>query len=372
MPHDAFDAACRAIGLQLRTEVWPQHVELSGSVAPGNALEAARLLCAVWATPRLDPADVRAAVAIVARRQAAQHFDPTALADWLFRASRFARQPYRLNTMGSLPLVQRIGAAEIARVHRDFISPRTTLLIVDGAFDEQDMEQAVRTAWRTYADAKRSDQFFQDNRAFELRSAPPALTVKLPAEPALTAAVTRVFSAPGPDALVICGIPVPSSDDTNYPPHMALLVRGALLHTLAPLVASWRDEDETPVVRGSAVAARDWYGTAWAYGCIRVPPSMAGSAVGRLTTVLTSTLAGLADGSLIPAARARALAEEALDGRIEEAVLDRILFDELFGRTSRLPKSPDVYLDQCTAAACARMAKEYGSFPVTVIATPNL
>ena len=372
MQDDRFAAACRDAGLMLHADTWPQHIALSGVAPPEGALDAARLLCASWAEPCLTEESIRAAAAALAARQAAQHLDTPAFADTLFRTALFVEQPYRMNTLGALPITSGIAARDLARMHGDFISPRATTLVVEGDFDEVAMEQTVRTAWRKYAEQPKSEKFYHSSYAFELRSSPPSLVVCLPPEPAVTGAVTRLFASPLPTTLLVCGVRVPSCEETNYPPHMAQLVRGALLHQLDQMKTTWLDEDEMPLVREGGAAARDWYGVAWAYLCVRVPPQAAAEGLARLQAAVRTALHGLADGSLLATARSRAVLEHRLDGRFTGALLEDMLFDELFGRAQRLPGPLDGYLDRCTPEACARMVDEHGAHTVTVIASPTL
>jgi hypothetical protein len=372
MPPDQFGAACRAAGLMLHATIQPQYIALSGIVPPGGALDAARLVCAAWATPCLTDEGLRAAGASLGARQTAQRLDSPSLADTLFRAARFTEQPYRMNTLGSFFLTRRIAADDLARLHGDFISPRSSILVVEGEFNEAAMEEAIRTAWRKYAEKPKSDQFYHSSTRFELRSIPPCLVAGMRPEPALTAAVTRLIPLAAPTTLLVCGVPVPSREQTNYPPHLAQLVRGALLRQLDHLRTTWRDEDEMPVVQEGAAQAFDWYGVAWAHLSIRVPPRAANEGRERLQSAVTAAVRGLADGSIIPAARTRVALEGCLDARDAGTRLERMLFDELFGRVPRFSGPPDDDLSLCTPAACARMVEEYGAHTITVIASPAL
>ena len=82
-------------------------------------------------------------------------------------------------------------------------------------------------------------------------------------------------------------------------------------------------------------------------------------------------LHGLAAGTLVAAARERADAEYQLAFRDADRTLERTALEDMFGFTTRFPRSFRAYLERCEPHHFSSFIKDYGTFPVTAVITPE-
>ena len=367
----AFTEACAGIGLAPRAEAHPNHLSLTASCLPEDAARAVELLAFMWTAPRINAASMPVAIAAVNARLRAQPTNTAAFADFILRAALFDRQPYQLNLIGAADALQRLTPQDAAQIHQDFITPRNSVLVISGDVDESAMEHAAREAFARFKEREKSDDFIRRGSQFVLNPQPPRLIVRVPDEPPLTAVVTRVFSSARADALVICGLPAPGCDASNYPPELVQIVRGALLAAAEQLQQEWHDYLDADIISAAGCSAASAFNAGWISVYLAVPGQFAREALLRLQAVTRITLQRLASDAALARARQRAEWEFAYAMLDEARVDDRLAQRELFGYAARSPQSFSASLRQCTPQALARFLEDYGKHPVTALVTPE-
>jgi predicted Zn-dependent peptidase len=366
-----FVAACRSAGMVPRARCEEQFYSLAAATRPGNAVEGARLLCAAWSEPPLMYDMLYNARTSLLERLIAQPTNTADMADFVFRASLFERQPYRMNRYGSVVSVPGLDLRDASGVHSDFITPRSTVVVVSGNFDEQVIRNTIADAFRRYIEKPKTQDFLRQSRLFSVNTFVPFLTVNLPPDHTPTGAYTRLYTSVNPRTLVVCGIRAPGCTDTNYPPYIAWVVKGGLLEKIDSLCDEWQDIHTVPVVREADAVTYQGYETGWVYAYITVPEAFSVEARRKLQAIFRDTLQELSSGTLLPAARRRARYAKHMMDVSTEYIMKHLAVRELFGYTGTIPFSFQVYIDQCTGEDLARLADEYGRYPVTAVVTPQ-
>lgn len=368
---DRFVGACRSVGMVPRARCEEQFFSLAGVTRPENAVEGAQVLCTAWSDPPFMYDVLYNARTSLLERLIAQPTNTPDMADFVFRASLFERQPYRMNRYGSVVSVPGLDLRDASGVHNDFVTPRSTVIIVSGNFDEQVIRNTVAGAFRRYAEKPKTQDFLRQSRLFTVNTFVPFLTVNLPPDHAPTGAYTRLYTSVNPRTLVVCGIRAPGCTASNYPPYIAWVVKGGLLEKIDSLRDEWHDIHNIPVVREADAVTYQGYETGWVYAYITVPEAFSAEARQKLQGIFRDTLKELASASLLPVARRRAHNEKHMMDVSTEHVMKQLAVRELFGYTRTIPFSYQTYIDQCTREDLARLADEYGRYPVTAVVTPR-
>lgn len=367
----SFDRLRHSLHITPRFTVHPQYVTLAADVSPPHTEAALTLLCDMWGLPNFSRTRHDRVLRHLKRQLAAQATDLPALADLLIRDALFQIQPYGANWLGTPDALARFTWRDAQQLWRQFCVPAASTLLVSGDFDEGRIEALIRSATRRWRPPTASEFFFDQSKKFAFHSEPPSMTVILPPEPAPTAAITRIYSSINSLSLIACGSQAPGLNATSAPPYLAELLRGALAVAFDSLRASWRDPDNLEIIRDGAAAAWAGHDTGWVYVWLAVPPQYTTEATRRLQTLFYTTLRALADGSLLPAARARAAFDAHLAHRQPDFTLNLILRNHLFGYDKRLPRSLENYLDACSPSDCSSFIETYARYPVTIIVTPE-
>jgi predicted Zn-dependent peptidase len=369
--NDRFAADCQAIGMVPQSRCEDQFFTLTGSTRPENATEGARLLCDAWSDPPFMYDDLYNARTALFERLIAQPTNTADMADFVFRASLFERQPFRMNRYGSVVSIPGLDLRDASGVHNDFTTPRNTVIVISGNFDEQSMRNTISSTFRRYTEKAKTQDFLRQSRLFTLKTEPPCLTVNLPEERTATGAYTRVYVSINPNTLVVCGIKAPSQNATNYPPTIAWMVHGGLLQKIDTLRDEWKDVHNSTVIKEADAVTYQGYETGWVYAYITVPAVYSSEARLKLQKIFRTTLDELSIGTLIPDARRRAQQEKIRKEVSSEYIMKQIAARELFGYAQKNPHSFKTYIDECTPENLTRFAEEYGKYPVTAIVEPR-
>lgn len=363
-----FAAQCAQAGLTFAVEVGPQTFALRATVLPEHLTDALALLCDAWRMPLLDKPTINDLTTRVLQELQQQHTAARVLADIVVRDALFAQSPYRLNPLGSVASLNALTWGDVSDIHNDFVTPRGTVIIISGAFDDQAIEQQLRLRLRPFVDKKKSPYFAANHERYLVHSTPPYLTVAVAPEPAGTAAVTRVFATQRPDTLMISGSLAPARTASNAPVRLAEVVCGALLNALDTLQLTWRDpEDGLPIVRQVATTSYRGYETGWLYLRLHLAATAGVPGVRRVQMVTQVALRDLGEGVGLAAAMERAEFEQARRMSEPWNVLDELVWDHLFGQTG----VPVTAWRDVTAQACAAFAATAGKNNVTAIITPE-
>ncbi len=362
-----FAAHCAQAGLTLAAETGPQTFALRATVLPEHLADALAVLCAAWRMPLLDKQTVNDLTARLLQELQRQHTSTRALADIVACDTLFAQPPYQLNPLGSVASLNALTWGDVADIHNDFVTPRGTVIIISGAFDDHAVEQQLRLLLRAFADKKKSQYFAAHHDRYRVHSTPPFITVALAPEPAGTAAVTRVFAARRPDTLVISGSLAPARTASNAPPRLADVVCGALRNALDTLQLTWRDLDGLPIVRHMATTSYSGYDAGWLYLRLQLDASAGMPGVRRVQMVTQAALRDLGEGTSLTAAIERAELEHARRMSEPWQVLDELVWNQLFGQAA----VPVTAWRAVTAKECAAFMTTFGKNSVTAVITPE-
>ncbi len=362
-----FAAQCAQAGLTLAVEVGPQTFALRATVLPEYLTDALALLCDAWRMPLLDKPTVNDLTTRVLQELQQQHTAARALADIVARDALFAQSPYRLNPLGSVASLNALTWGDVSDIHNDFVTPRGTVIIISGAFDDQAVEQQLRLHLRAFADKKKSRYFAAQHERYRVHSTPPYITVAVTPEPVGTAAVTRVFATQRPDTLVVSGSLAPARTASNAPARLAEVVCGALLNALDTLQLTWRDLDGLPIVQRVATTSYSGYETGWLYLRLHLDATAGVPGVRRVQMVTQAALRDLGEGVGLTAAIARAEFEQARRMSEPWNVLDELVWNQLFGQAA----VPITAWRDVTAQPCATFAATSGKNSVTAVITPE-
>ena len=368
---DRFVSACRSIGMTPSAQSENQIFTVSGATRPENAEAGARLLCEAWSAPPFLYDDLFNARTALFERLIAQPTNTADMADFVFRASLFERQPYRMSRYGSAVSILGLDMRDASGVHNDFTTPRNTVIVISGSFDEQSIRRTISSELRKYTEKSKTQDFIRQSRLFSLKTEPPCLTVNVPEEQTVTGAYTRVYSSVNPNTLVVCGVKAPGKTATNYPPNITWVVSGGLLEKIDRLSDEWKDEHNIAVIKKGNAVQFQGYDTGWVYAYITVPGAFSSDARQKLQKIFRTTLEELSSGALLPVARARAQQEENRQDASSQYIMKRIAEREIFGYAKQHPHSFKTYIEECTPEKLTRFAEEYGKYPVTVVVTPR-
>jgi len=369
--NDRFVAECREIGMIPRARCEDQFFTLSGKTSSENAEQGARLLSAAWSEPPFQYDDLYNARTALIERLVAQPTNTADMADFVFRASLFERQPFRMSRYGSVVSIPGLDLRDASGVHNDFTTPRNTVIVVSGNFNEKVINETIRSALRRYNEKEKTQDFLRQSRLFTIKTEPPCLMVNLPEERAVTGAYTRVYASVNPNTLVVCGIKAPGQTATNYPPNIGWMVHGGLLEKIDGLYDEWKDVHNITIVKEADAVTYQGYDTGWVYAYITVPDAYSSDARQKLQKIFRTTLDELSNGTLLTAARRRAQQEKDRKDVSTEYIMKEIAARELFGYAKRTPFSFKTYIDECTPEQLSRFAEEYGKYPVTAVVAPR-
>jgi predicted Zn-dependent peptidase len=367
--HDCEDFARERTqaGVTLDAVVGPQTFALRATVLPGNLPAALALLCAAWRAPLVDKPTVNDITARLLRELQQQHTATRALADVVARDAVFARQAYRLNPLGSIASLNALTWGDVADIHNDFITPRGTVILISGAFDDQAVEQQLRRALRHFTEKKKSLYFATHQDLYRARSTPPYVVVTMPAEPAPTTTVTRVFAARRADTLLVTSMLAPARTASNAPPGLAAVACGAMLNAVDAVRLSWRNMNGLPVVQRASATRYSGYATGWLYVTTVLDATAGMAGARRVSIMLQDALRELGQGIGLSAAIARADLEHARRMSDVWNVLDELAWDQLFGQSA----PPIGVWRSVTPEQCAAFAADVGAYYGTTVITPD-
>ena len=214
---------------------------MSATAIPQLASETAKSLCRIWSTPELSEKNISFAINQLLKKINTQVTNIPQLADMVFRASFFTQPPYSLNIYGNRLSLPVISQQTVSDFDKYFIRPENTTILVSGDFDEKEIENVIKKSLKKFSTKKINNNFMSYAVKYKFNSNAPVIVADLPSENNFTNQFTRVFSSPNSDAIIVCGIPAPGFNSTNYPRYITKVVRAALQNQMDNLNENWTD-----------------------------------------------------------------------------------------------------------------------------------
>jgi predicted Zn-dependent peptidase len=366
-----FHAQSARLGLELAAKVNPQTFILHATIAPENLAVALPLLCAAWTAPLLDKPTVNAITSLTLQRLQTQQLRPAELADVIARGGLFENQPYRLNPLGTVASLNAMTWGDVEYVHNDFVTPRATVIVISGAFDDQAIEALLRKELRRFIELPKSRYFIAHQSLFKLSSTRPYVVVDTGSDSMPTAQVTRVFAAARPDTLVVNACLAPPLVCSNYPPYLAYVANAAMQNALESLGDTWRDLDANPMLLSSSGSAFQGWETGWIYSTARVRADAGMSGARRVQATAREALHGLKRGNGLAAAIARARLNYAREMSDVGAVVDTLATAELLGWRESPGITFETALRRISAEDFTRFLHAYDASLTTTIVSPE-
>ena len=346
-----------------------QTFRLSAAAPPETAEETAEKLCELWTAPDINEKNVSDAIDRLIKLQEADATNIFSLADSVFRLSFFNSQPYRLSLTGSRLSFPFLSAEVVSDVYNDFITPLNTVILVSGNFDEKKISEIIEKALQNFKSKKKSYQFVEQAGKFKLNSTAPIITANFPDEDRSTNQFTKIFASQNSDAVVVCGIEAPCVNSSNFPPCLAKIVRAAFLNQIENLRENWKDIRKKNIIKNYGVTDFQGWNTGWLYAYLSVEKKYEQEAASRLRAALYTALSGLADGSLIKSARARALFES--ETVSQNTILKNILNTYIYNLPELRGGSFKHQIQQCGGEHFKKYFEQYGKRTVSAIIAPQ-
>lgn len=346
-----------------------QTFTLSADTIPELASKTARKLCRAWSSPELNEKNISFAINSLFKKIDAQITNIPQLADTVFRASFFSSQPYRLNSYGnqlSLPLLsQKI----VSDFYNDFVTPSNTTILISGNFDEEEMIKTIKNSLKNFKTKEKSGYFKSQLSKYKFNSNAPLFIVELPEKTNTINQVTRIFASPNADAIVVCGVPAPGINSTNYPLYISKVARAALLNQIENLNTEWTDFNKNKIINSFNVVDFQGWNTGWIYAYIILPKEYATEGSSKLRLLFSSTFSGLADGKLLKRATSRAAFENEFSSN--NNILKNIEISKLFGLPEVYGSSLKYEIYSYPKNSYRQLLNQYGKYPVSAIVTPG-
>jgi len=346
-----------------------QTFTLSATVIPQLASETAKDLCRAWSTPELNEENISSAINLLLKKIDTQTTNIPQLADTVFRASFFTVQPYRLNLYGNQLSLPIISQQTVSDFYNDFITPQNTTILISGKFDENEIKNVIKNSLEDFKEKDKSVYFTSHFSKYILNSKPPVIVVNLPPENNITNQFTRVFSSPNSDAVIVCGIPVPGFNSTNFPRYITKVVRAAMLNQIEDLNTEWKDFQKNKILNSFDVVDFQGWNTGWIYAYFVLPDEYASEGLSKLRALFSSTLSGLADGKFLERANARAVFEN--EFYKNKKILKNIVMSELFALPEVYGSSLKHEIYNYSQDSFRQLFNQYGKYPVSSIVAPE-
>ncbi len=346
-----------------------QTFTLSSTVIPQLALETAENLCRVWSTPELNEKNISSAINELLKKIDTQITNIPQLADAVFRASFFTKQPYRLNLYGNQLSLPIISQQTVSDFYNDFIIPQNTTILISGNFDEYEIKTTIKNSLENFKEKNKSVYFTSNYSKYKFNSNAPVFVVNLPPGNKITNQFTRVFSSPNSDTIIVCGIPVPGFNSTNFPRYITKVVRAAMLNQIENLNTEWTDFQKNKILNSFDVVDYQGWNTGWVYAYFVLPDEYASEGLSKLRTLLSATLSGLADGKFLERANARAVFENEFSNN--KNILKNIVISELFALPEVYGSSLKHEIYNYSKDSFRQLFNQYGKYPVSAIVTPQ-
>ncbi|MCK5853230.1 insulinase family protein [bacterium] len=348
-----------------------QTFTLSATVIPELASEAAKNLCRAWMSPELNEKNISFSINNLLKKIDTQITNIPQLADAVFRASFFTKQPYRLNFYGNQLSLPIISQQTVSDFYNDFIIPQNTTILISGNFDENEIKKVIENSLKNFREKDKS-AYFTSNYSkykFNSNSNAPVLVVNLSPENKITNQFTRVFSSPNHDAVIVCGIPVPGLNSTNFSRYITKVVRAAMLNQIENLNTEWTDFQKNKILNSFDVVDYQGWNTGWVYAYFVLPDEYASEGLSKLRALFSSTLSGLADGKFLERANARAVFENEFSG--SKNILKNIVISELFALPKEYGSSLKHEIYNYSQDSFRQLFNQYGKYPVSAIVAPE-
>ena len=344
-----------------------QTFTLSASAIPQLADETVKRLCRVWVSPELNEKNISSAINSLFTKIDAEITNITQLADTVFRVSFFTLLPYRLNLYGNQLSLPNLSEEIISDFHNDFVTPSNTTILISGNFDKDGIIRTIKTALKDFKTKEKSKYFKSQAANYKFNSNAPLFVVNLPQKVYESNRFTRVFSSPNSDSIVVCGIPAPEINSTNFPLYITKVVRAALLNKMDVLSAEWTDLHKNRIIDSFNVVDFQGWNTGWIYAYIVLPNEYASEGSLKLRNLFASVFSGLSDGKLINAANSRAVFENDFSGNKE--LLNNIIISDLFNLHEVFGSSLKYEIYSYSPNSFRQFLNQYGKYPVSTIVT---
>ncbi len=346
-----------------------QTFTLSATAIPQLASETAKSLCRIWSTPELSEKNISFAINQLLKKINTQVTNIPQLADMVFRASFFTQPPYSLNIYGNRLSLPVISQQTVSDFDKYFIRPENTTILVSGDFDEKEIENVIKKSLKKFSTKKINNNFMSYAVKYKFNSNAPVIVADLPSENNFTNQFTRVFSSPNSDAIIVCGIPAPGFNSTNYPRYITKVVRAALQNQMDNLNENWTDYQKNKILKSFDVVDFQGWNTGWIYAYFVLSDEYASKGLSKLRAVFSSTLSGLADGKYIEKANARAVFEnEFADNK---QILNNIIISEIFALPEVYGSSLKNEIYNYSQDSFRQLFDKYGKYSVSTIVTPQ-
>ena len=346
-----------------------QYFTLSATDIPESAQKTIRKLCRVWSSPDLNDENISSAVKSLLEKINAQVTNIPQLADTVFRASFFTSQPYRLNIYGNRLSLPAISLQTVSDFYNDFVYPSNTMILISGKFDEEEILETIKESLKSFKTKEKRGDFTAQFSKYKFNSNSPLFVVNLPQKTNVENQITRVFSSPNSDAVIVCGIPAPGINSTNYPLYITKVVRGALLNQIDSLNTEWTDFHKNKIIDSFNVVEFQGWNTGWIYAYIVLPKEYASEGSLKLRSLFLSTFSELSNGNLLKKANSRAIYENEFSN--DNSHLKNIVVSKLFALPENYGLSLKHEINSYPQKSFRKLFNQYGKYPVSTIVTPQ-